>query len=153
MTTTATHLDDPQYELGLDCGLRNLDWLYLRKFFVDLERDFDQQRAYLAYLSTRWFTAYEMLKSYEDCVILEGKANTYEHTYFAACLAELRGKGLHLLNLVQQNTSLDLKAVVGFGPDDITAVIAELATSEGAAHRAMTEARKQELDAVLRAAN
>lgn len=149
MSAAVSHLDDPQYELGLDCGLRDLNWLYLRRFLAELERDFDQKRTYLAYLATRWSTAYDMLASFEQTVILGGNPSDFERTYFQACAAQLRGKGLHLLALLRQNGGLEIEKLLGFSCDDIAAMVQQLEISEGIIHRAMTQARRQELSAIF----
>lgn len=146
---SVSHLDDPQYELGLDCGLRDLNWLYLRKFLLELEREFDQQREYVAYLATRWLTAYDMVRSYQESVILCGNPSEFEKHYFAACIAEIKGKGIHLLNMLQQNVNLDLHKLLGFSSDDVAAMVRELEISEGAVYRAMTDARKNEIAEAL----
>lgn len=137
----------------MDCGLKDLNWLYLRQFLHELERDFDQKRAYLAYLATRWVTGYEMLRSYQDAVIYQSTPSEFEMTYFKACAAQLKGKGLHLLALLQQNPGMDLDRSVGFGADDVMAIVQEIEISAGVVYSAMTPTRRNRLDSLLNASS
>ncbi len=144
-TQKISHLDDPQYDLGFDCGLSDLNWLYLRRFLSELERDFEHKRTYLAYLATRWITAQDMLRSYESTVILGGSPSEFERQYFRACAAQIRGKGLHLLALIKQNPDFDLEKTLGFSEDDLGSMIREVEISEGIVFKAMTPGRREEL--------
>ena len=149
MAVESPHLDDPQYKLGLDCGLRDLNWLYMREFLLELQQEFENKRTALAWLAARWWTAYDMVRSYERAVILGGNPTNFEDTYYRACLAEIKGRGLHLLNLINQNPEVEFEKLVGFTTADIGAIINELEIEEGAVYRAMTLVRHEKLKALL----
>ena len=125
-------LDDNQtLDLGLDYGVdvRASDWFYMKKLIADVQRDLAREKKHAIMILTRWLTTYDMLRTYEDEVIIRGSPTLAEVSYFRGSLALVKGHGIHILNLfdhIQQSP----EEATGVSCDDISAIIHELELTE-----------------------
>jgi hypothetical protein len=139
---------DPQSSLIFDGDIRHSDWFYMKKFLADFHRDMAATDRHLLKIIGNWLTAYDMLKTYEDVLIIDGNPNQLERDYFRASLAIIKGHGIHLLSIIE-NQPFNIPREMGVKVGDIAAMVEELAATEQAFSGKTPLARTQLLQGVF----
>lgn len=118
-------------DLGLDYGadVRASDWFYMKKLIADVQRELASEKKHVILILTHWLVTYDMLRTYEDEVIMNGSPTVAEVNYFRGSLALIKGHGIHILNLLE-HLQEEPRDTTGVSCKDIAAIIHELDLAE-----------------------
>lgn len=119
-------------DIPLSSDIRSSDWLYMKKLLTDLQRELAEGKRYFLRIVANWVQAYDMLRAFEDVVMVEsGDPSQSERKFFIGNLAVLKGYGIHILNILEAH-NLEIPKALGVAVSDLLAMVEELGAMEKA---------------------
>lgn len=123
--------DQQLLDIPFSSDIRSSDWFYMKRFLAELQRELAEGKRYYLKIVGGWCQAYDMLRAYEDAILLHGEPSQAERRFFMGNLAVIKGFGIHILNIVESG-NLEIPKEMGISLKDLVAMVEELGAMEKA---------------------